>query len=119
MSWHVHYYKKKMKWKESAMLSISTSNTTNQSLKFFGNETPSRNSGFRVFVFSDGISEKQRKMINSQNRVNMDDLDSYLVERGIKLSSEQKNKIVAWLNSNAWKSLQSVPRNKYYGLFMK
>ena len=49
----------------------------------------------------------------------MDDLDSYLVERGIKLSSEQKNKIVAWLSTNAWKSLQSVPRNKYYGLFMK
>ena len=96
-----------------------TYSSLNQSLKFFGNETPSRNSGFRVFVFSDGISEKQRKMINSQNRVNMDDLDSYLVERGIKLSSEQKNKIVAWLNSNAWKSLQSVPRNKYYGLFMK
>ena len=47
----------------------------------------------------------------------MDDLDSYLVERGIKLSSEQKNKIVAWLSTNAWKSLQSVPRNKYYGLF--
>ena len=31
MSCHVNYYKKKMNWEESAMLSISTSNTPNRS----------------------------------------------------------------------------------------
>ena len=47
----------------------------------------------------------------------MDDLNDYLDERGIKLSSEQKNKIVVWLKDHAWKSLHSVPQDKYYGLF--
>ena len=49
----------------------------------------------------------------------MDDLNAYIDERGIELSPEQKNKIVVWLKDHAWKSLPSVPRNKYYGLFMK
>lgn len=72
---------------------------------------------FGFSFFRKAFPKNNRKMFYSLITSNMDDLNAYIDERGIELSPEQKNKIVVWLKDHAWKSLPSVPRNKYYGLF--